>query len=219
MYNTIINPKTNRLVNINSKLGKSIVINYFNKINGGAKNKEFCEINEKTNRCKGTNTDPNDGKCLKNPKTARCKMTNNYKNSERPRSSRKKTIKPIKTIKTHKINTFWLDFDFNDVPDLLENPPRPAVWDDPTREDWTWGDEDHPEEWEEKENYWKEVQRINVHNRKMEKEHWKKVLEKLGEFKEGDIIEDTWPDRLGHPTEKYIIEKENGEFVVNIYWD
>ena len=82
MYNTIINPKTNRLVNINSKLGKSIVINYFNKINGGAKNKEFCEINEKTNRCKGTNTDPNDGKCLKNPKTARCKMTNNYKNSE-----------------------------------------------------------------------------------------------------------------------------------------
>ena len=87
-----------------------------------------------------------------NPKTNRCKMTDNYKKSERPKATREKTIK------THKINTNELEFDFNDVPDLLENPPRPAVWDDPTREDWTWGDEDHPEEVEEKENYFKEVQ-------------------------------------------------------------
>lgn len=209
MYNNIINPKTNRKVNINSKLGKFILTNYFNKIYGGAKNKEFCEINEKTNRCIGTNTDPKDGKCVKNSKTNRCKMTDNYKNSERPKATREKTIK------THKINTNELEFDFNDVPDLLENPPRPAVWDDPTREDWTWGDEDHPEEVEEKENYFKEVQRINVFNRKKEKKYWKIVLTLLGKFKEGDIIEDCWAD----PTEKYIIGKDNNEFVVNIYWD
>ena len=48
-----------------------------------------------------------------------------------------------------------LEFDFNDVPDLLENPPRPAIWDDLSREDWTWGDEYHPEEIEERENYFK----------------------------------------------------------------
>ena len=32
MYDKIVNPKTNRKVKINSKIGKSILMNYFNKI-------------------------------------------------------------------------------------------------------------------------------------------------------------------------------------------
>ena len=36
MYNRIVNPLTNRKVNINSKLGKKIILNYLNILNGGA---------------------------------------------------------------------------------------------------------------------------------------------------------------------------------------
>ena len=32
MYDKIVNPKTNRKVKINSKIGKSILMNYYNKI-------------------------------------------------------------------------------------------------------------------------------------------------------------------------------------------
>ena len=136
-------------------------------------------------------------------------MTDNYKNSERPKVTRKKTIK------THKINTNELEFDFNDVPDLLEIHHVLLYGMTQLVKIGHGGDEDHPEEVEEKENYFKEVQRINVFNRKKEKEYWKIVLTLLGKFKEGDIIEDCWAD----PTEKYIIGKDNNEFVVNIYWD
>lgn len=35
MYNKILNPKTNRYVNVNTKLGKYIIQNYVNQLNGG----------------------------------------------------------------------------------------------------------------------------------------------------------------------------------------
>lgn len=35
MYNKIVNPKTNRSVNVNSKLGKQIIINYYKNLVGG----------------------------------------------------------------------------------------------------------------------------------------------------------------------------------------
>ena len=39
MYEKIVNPKTNRLVNVNSKLGKSIIKSYYNAIvTGGSSN-------------------------------------------------------------------------------------------------------------------------------------------------------------------------------------
>jgi len=39
MYTKIINPYTNRKVNIHTKLGKKILINYMNHLNGGAESK------------------------------------------------------------------------------------------------------------------------------------------------------------------------------------
>ena len=48
MYNRIINPKTNRKVNINSKLGKYILKKYLFFINGGATNENTGATNENT---------------------------------------------------------------------------------------------------------------------------------------------------------------------------
>ena len=113
MYNTIINPITNRKININSKLGINIIKKYLDQLLiGGAKNKEFCEINGKTNRCIGTNTDPNDGKCIKNPKSSRCKMTDKYKNSKRPRGTRKKS-KTTEKITERKANFYNISKEIN----------------------------------------------------------------------------------------------------------
>ena len=214
MYNYIFNPESNRKVNINTKLGKSIVINFFNKIYGGARSKKYCEMNESSGKCRGTNKMPNDDLCERKGKSYWCRKTKKKIQLDKVQIS--------ESPKIYKINTSVLEFDFENVPNLLKNPTPPGVWDDPNREDWTWGDKNHPEEWEEKENYWKEMQRIHVINKKKEKDYWKKVLKLklLRGFKEGDIIENTWPNPLSQPTEKYIIEKDNNnEFVVNIYWN
>ena len=42
MYSIIVNPKTNRKVKVNSKLGKLIIMNYYNFIQGGS------DINKET---------------------------------------------------------------------------------------------------------------------------------------------------------------------------
>ena len=85
MYSQITNPSTGKKVNVYGKFGMNIIKNYIKILNnqvGGAKNKKFCQLNIKTNRCIGTNTDPNDGKCIKNPKTSRCKK--NEKQYKKP---------------------------------------------------------------------------------------------------------------------------------------
>ena len=75
MYNYIINPESNRKVNINTKLGKSIVINFFNKIYGGARSKKYCEMNESSGKCRGTNKMPNDDLCERKGKSYWCRKT------------------------------------------------------------------------------------------------------------------------------------------------
>lgn len=108
MYNTIINPITNRKINIKSKLGINIIKKYLNQLLiGGAKNKEFCEMNIKTNRCIGTNTDPNDDKCIKNPKTSRC-IKNKKKKS--------KTTEKIPEIT-----------EISEIPEITEIPEIPEI--------------------------------------------------------------------------------------------
>ena len=43
MYEKIVNPKTNRLVNVNSKLGKSIIKSYYNAIVAGGSSQDGWE--------------------------------------------------------------------------------------------------------------------------------------------------------------------------------
>ena len=54
LYDKIVNPKTNRKVNINSKLGRNILKQYLNYSQGGAKNKAICQ-NLKNKTCEDYN--------------------------------------------------------------------------------------------------------------------------------------------------------------------